>query len=149
MDFEATTGLSADAGDVLGAVADLATYPRWLGIVAAVEPADAHPEDAGPAWQVTLQARLGPLVRRKRLRMVRTMFDEAARRVRFERAEHDGDRHGTWVLTAAVDAATSATTLTIGLRYDGVGWIPGLDVLLRQEARRAGQRLARFLTAGD
>lgn len=148
MEIEATARLGADAGEALHAVGDLSTYPHWLSIVAAAEPADAHRDDAGPAWQVTLRARLGPLVRRKRLRMVRTTFDEGGGRVSFERVEHDGERHGTWVLSAAVDTTAGATELTVGLHYDGAGWVPGLDLLLRQEATRAGRRLDRFLAGG-
>ena len=60
------------------ALADLSTYPEWLALVTEAEPQGDH------TWLVTLRARLGPLARSKRLRMVRTqLLDDS---VRFERA---------------------------------------------------------------
>lgn len=171
MEFNATTTVHADRAAVFAAATDLATYPAWFAIVGEATPTSADPGDPGPAWTVTLQARLGPLVRRKRLRMVRadltapatppaTPPDETGGAgVRFERRELDGRSHGIWVLTvsaapvAGADSPSGSTTLastslTVGLRYDGVGWVPGVDLLLREEARRAGRRLEVFLASG-
>lgn len=157
MRFEADADLAADPVRVAATVADLRTYPTWLGIVGAAEPTAPHPDDPGPAWHVTLQARLGPLVRRKGLRMVRTTPEHAADDdsdtdetiVVFERMEHDGRSHGEWILTSRVRAGKGGgSTLAVELRYDGVGWVPGLDLLLREEAKRAGRRLDALLAPG-
>lgn len=113
-------------------MADLTTYPQWLGIVQAVTP-------DGDAWVVELGARLGPFKRTKRVRIVRTACDAAY--VRFERAELDGREHSPWVLSAEVRPAGEGTELTMHLHYGGSAWLPGLDLVLAQEVRRAGARL--------
>lgn len=127
---------------VFAAVADLATYPHWLGIVltAAAEPGDGID---GPAWRVEIGARLGPLRRAKRLRMARTHHDPPTA-VRFERHEHDGQDHSPWVLTATL-AGTEATDLAMELHYGGGFPLPGLDRILQQEIKRAPGRLYRYL----
>ena len=190
MHFAATTLVHARADAVWSAVSDLGTYPRWLGIVALAVPEPRHADDGGrPAWLVTLQARLGPLVRRKRVRMVRVepgpaggpeeaiaaapvgASEHAATlaapvwTVRFERAELDGRTHSSWTLAVTVspprhppqpdhpevERATSRsgdhrpTRLEVELHYDGLAWGPGLDLLLREEARTAGRRLEALL----
>jgi uncharacterized protein YndB with AHSA1/START domain len=138
VDFTATTRLPAPPERVYAEVADLATYPHWLGIVHGVA-AD------GDGWLVDLGARLGPFLRTKRVRMT-----PAERRppivVRFERAEADGREHSPWVLEATLrpDGA-EATELAMHLHYGGSLWLPGLDLVLRREVDRAGGRLARRL----
>ena len=138
---------------VFAAVADLDTYPGWFAIVDRVVgvPADE------PTWDVDLVARIGPLKRTKRVRMVRVHADDGdgdaddgdgdgAGRVRYERQEADGRDHSEWVLEAGVaPAAGGATELRIHLHYGGRGWVPGLDLFLGQEARRAGSRLDALL----
>lgn len=137
--------LPAPAGRAHEAVRDLATYPSWLRIVQSAVPATAHPDDTGPAWLVDLGARLGPLRRTKRVRMVR-ITDEPGALVCFERAEHDGEEHGDWRLGAELEAAGPASTnLTMHLHYRGSAWLPGLDLLLAQEVRAGAARLARRL----
>ena len=42
-------------------VADLERYPQWLEIVTRAVAAEAHPDDAGPAWFVQLRGKIGPL----------------------------------------------------------------------------------------
>lgn len=129
---------------------DLATYPSWLTIVGSATPASSHPDDGGPAWAVEIVGRIGPLVRRKRVRMVRVGHDPAAGVVRFERHEHDGRSHNEWVLTGAAvqdPAGGGNTEVTVGLHYGGSARIPGADLLLGQEVRRAGGRLAAYLAA--
>jgi uncharacterized protein YndB with AHSA1/START domain len=136
VDLTATTVLAATPERVFAEVADLATYPRWLGIVQAAEPvAD------GEAWSVELGARLGPFRRTKRVRMVRTVCDQPVA-VRFERVEDDGRAHSPWVLRADLAPTGAGTELTMHLHYGGSGWLPGLDLVLGQEVRRAGARLA-------
>src|SRR5688500_11916467 len=93
--------LDAAPARVFAEVADLGTYPRWLGIVHAAVPASAGDagDEVGPAWSVEIGARLGPLRRTKRVRMVRVVCDEPTA-VRFERVEDDGREHSAWVLQA-------------------------------------------------
>ncbi len=111
-------------------VADLSTYQHWLSLVHRVEPADASDDDAGPAWWVTLRAKVGPFARNKRLRMVRTQFD-APSHVRFERNETDGKEHSAWVMAAAVSATENEHSLVaVTLRYDGQLWNGALESVL-------------------
>lgn len=117
-------------------MADLATYPRWLGIVLA-----ATPDDAGQAWRVQIGARLGPLRRAKTLRMTRTDA-QPPDHVRFERHELDGKQHSPWVLTVDL---TGDTDLAVHLHYGGGLVVPGLQQLLQQEIRRAPGRLFNVL----
>lgn len=140
MELTARARLEADPDTVFAEVADLGTYPSWLGIVAGATPAAPHDDDPGPAWAVVLQARLGPLTRRKRVRMVRTRCDEP-RVARFERMEHDGRAHAEWVLSVEVTGGTS-TELTMHLSHSGSPTLPLVDLVLREEVRRAGPRLA-------
>ena len=139
-------------------VEDLDVYPQWMQLVHAVErepapdgtatapvdgspvdgsPVDGSPVDGSPdgsaealpAWNVELQAQLGPFARSKRLRMVRSLHDPP-HRVVFERAEIDGRRHSRWVLRAILsddDGTGSAmspewTALTMELDYGGSLW---------------------------
>ena len=120
-------------------VADLATYPQWLGIV---HSATAVDDDV---WEVELGARLGPLRRTKRVRMVRTECDPSAGVVRFERMELDGREHSAWRLHAAVAPAEQGSRLTMQLHYGGSAWLPGLEAVLAHEVRRAGARLRTLL----
>lgn len=135
-------------------IADLATYPRWLGIVLSATPLPADsatplPADGpAPAWTVELGARVGPLRRAKRLRMVRTV--DAGESVQFTRDEGDGRTHGVWVLEATVAAADPGhTALTMRLRYEGASpWLGLLEPVLRQEINRAPARLHDALLRG-
>jgi hypothetical protein len=146
-------------------VADLATYPSWLGLVHEVAPAGPEPADRGPggdgsdgghggegghqpAWNVTLRARIGPLARSKRLRMVRTVAD--GRLVRFERREVDGRQHSSWVLAAEVGPRLDApwrSEVTVELRYGGSLWSGLLDGVLQAAAVDATARLQAHLSA--
>lgn len=134
--------LPAAADDVHAVVADLSRYPEWLSIVPR-----ADREEAADAWRVDLRARVGPLSRAKRLRMVRTV-DEAPRHVRFERDEQDGREHAAWVLDATVEPSVrgDGSVLVMELVYDGNLWVPMLDRLLRQEIERSKPRLVDLLT---
>lgn len=143
MDFEARTTISAGVVPVFGYVQDLATYPGWFSIVVDAAPCSG----VTGAWDVDLGARLGPIKRTKRVRMERTVFDAGSHRVRFERVELDGRDHSAWTLDAVVTADETGTRLDVRLHYGGVGWVPGFDLLVREEARRAGGRLERLLAA--
>lgn len=148
-----TVDLEADRGRVFEVVADLDGYDRWLDLVHRVE-REPTPDDgagggdgAGPAWYVTLRARIGPLARSKRLRMVRTV-DEEPTRVRFERSERDGRDHSPWTLEAELDAVSpSSTTLTMSLDYGGRLWTPALNPILDSQVASATEKLRRLVAA--
>jgi len=138
--------------DVLFAwVDDLGTYDRWLGIVPRTAPAPADPGDPGPAWDVTLRGRLGPLARSKRLRMVRTEPRPPAGGdgvAVFERRELDGREHATWRLTARVEPTAAGSRLLMDLHYAGSLWVPLLDRLLQGEIESSRQRLRDLFESG-
>jgi hypothetical protein len=121
-------------------VAELDRYPRWLDIVPRAVPAQAHADDPGPAWTVDLRGRLGPFARSKRLRMVRAEFAPPSR-ARFERLEHDGRQHSSWVLDAEVTTVDGGSRLTMQLHYGGSLWGPVLERLLADEIERSRPRL--------
>jgi hypothetical protein len=121
-------------------VAELDRYPAWLEIV----PRAAPDGSATAVWQVDLRGRLGPLARRKRLRMARTELD-APRRVRFERAELDGRQHAAWILEATVEATSEGSRLTMGLHYGGSLFAPVLERLLADEVEQSRERLLALL----
>lgn len=163
--FSAPT--EADQDQLYRVVADLGTYPEWLTLVHQAQPSGTGPDDPGePAWSITLRARVGPLARSKRLRMVRTVDD--GRRVRFERQELDGREHSAWTLSATVgpppDPAGGADTapndvgggddrsrwqsqVTLELRYAGSLWSGLLDPVLQSAADDATARLQSYLAA--
>jgi hypothetical protein len=126
-------------------VGGLDTYDRWLEIVPRTTDAAPIAGDPGPAWDVTLRGRLGPLARSKRLRMARTEHrppagDEPGRAV-FERRETDGREHATWRLTATVDATPTGSRLVMDLHYGGSLWVPLLDRVLTSEIDASRRRL--------
>ncbi len=127
----------------MAALADLTTYSSWLSLVAAVEPdgkANGH-----AAWLVTLRARLGPLARSKRLRMVRTELNETS--VRFERAETDRRDHAAWVLTAVLEPLVQGgSEVKVHLHYGGALWSAPLEIVLASFEGSAGERLSAYLS---
>ena len=150
MDIDASTRLGAPTEAVFAALEDLGSYPRWLTIVSGAEPAEPVAGDPGPAWAIDLTARFGPLSRTKRLRMVRTVHDPADGTVRFERREDDGVEHNAWVLSGraepdGAEEAEAGTKLSLHLHYGGASRLPGIDLILRQEAEKAGPRLDALL----
>lgn len=155
-------------------VASLDRYPGWMSLVHRVAPDTGRvPDDRsadddrsaagssaeGPtAWDVELRARVGPLARSKRLRMVRSQLDEP-RLVVFERAEIDGRHHAEWRLTARVDEVVGPASpetggdagigsrLTMELVYGGALWTGGvLQRILDEEIRRASERLVELVS---
>jgi hypothetical protein len=109
------------------------------------EAADPLPADPGPAWLVDLRGRLGPFARAKRLRMVRTVHrapdGSDGGQARFERAEHDGREHSSWVLDALVETTAEGSRLVMSLHYGGRLWMPVLERLLTDEIERSRPRL--------
>jgi ribosome-associated toxin RatA of RatAB toxin-antitoxin module len=132
VDLEASVKLAAAPERIYTEVADLSTYPDWLGIVLDAE------VDTADAWYVDLGARIGPVKAAKRVRM-RRVVASAPSHVRFERVELDDDEHSAWVLEALVSAES---TLTMRLHYGGALFFPGLDKILGAEVDKAGDRLA-------
>jgi hypothetical protein len=133
-------------------VADLDLYPQWLEIVGASVRDGGQPGDQGPAWLIDLRAQLGPLRRSKRLRMVRvTPAPEGEHdryHVRFERQEHDGKSHSSWVLDGEVRAMPEGgANLSMRLAYGGSLWVPMLDGILRGEIERSRPRLVQVARA--
>jgi hypothetical protein len=162
--FEATTVASPET--LYAVLADLGTYPQWLALAHQVEPADdestadepaadGSPADGldgdgpdGQAWMVTLRARVGPLARSKRLRMVRTVADGAT--VRFERRELDERDHAQWTLEAVVapvdDPAVPEhrSRAHLVLSYSGSLWSSLLDGVLDSSAEAAARDLQAY-----
>ena len=139
VDLQASVTLAASPERVYAEVADLSTYPDWLGIVL-----DAEPDGPG-AWYVDLGARIGPVKAAKRVRMARVVDDRPSQ-ARFERAEHDDEEHSAWILEASLTPDTTGTRLTMRLHYGGAMFLPGLDKILAAEIDKAGPRLAERLS---
>lgn len=147
MDKTFTLETPATPADLYVVVSDLATYPEWIDFVHKVEPAE--PDDGEPAWWVTLRARLGPLARSKRLRMVRVV-DSAPDRsgnglVRFERRETDGRDHAEWILEVSIQPADIGSEAHCRLAYTGGLWAAPLEPLLDQAASESSRRLAQLV----
>jgi hypothetical protein len=145
VDVTATLDTTAPPERLRTWISELDRYPDWLSIVPRAEkepaPVDAAAveADGGPAWAVELRAKLGPLARSKRLRMVRTL-DEPGH-VRFERWELDGKDHSPWVLDARVDATGEGSRLTMMLHYGGNLGVNLLEKLLTDEIEESKPRL--------
>ena len=130
-------------------VDDLSTYPQWLDLVCRAERepggtgSDAYqPQSSDIAWSVDLRARLGPLARSKRLRMIRTLRDPVGHRARFERRELDGRRHSPWVLEVEVGSRDDGSVLSMRLHYGGSLWTGGLmERALTEQIVSGRQRL--------
>lgn len=143
MDLRASLVTTAPPARVLEHVAELDRYPRWMPLVHA---ATRENGSAPPAWVVELRARVGPLARSKRLRMVRSVHDEGATtRIVFERAEVDGRRHAMWRLEVTVGETEGATTLDMYLAYDGRMFVSVVEAILRQNIEVGRARLAELL----
>lgn len=138
--MDVTAGLDAPCAPaaVFPHVEVLDAYPAWMEMV---HRAERH-DDAGagePSWQVELRARLGPLARSKRLRMVRTVHDPLAGRVRFERRELDGRSHAPWVLDVTVSEVEGGSRLEMHLHYGGRLWTGGVMERALTEQIEAGR----------
>ena len=147
MQVTATVVAPLDPAALFARIDRLDNYPPWLDIVQRVEVADAHPDDAGPAWIVDLGSRVGPLQRSKRLRMVRTVCDEPSE-VRFERREHDGRNHSPWLLLAEItELEPKLSSMQMSLSYGGSLFGPVLERLLQREIDASRPRLLAWLEA--
>lgn len=145
MDLRASLDADCTPDVLFSWVGSLDTYDRWLEIVPRTTTSAPVDGDPGPAWDVTLRGRLGPLARSKRLRMVRTEHrppagDEPGIAV-FERRENDGREHALWRLTATVEPIAAGSRLLMDLHYGGSLWVPLLDRLLTGEIEASRRRL--------
>lgn len=148
MELEEELRTDTSTAALFAAVEDLATYPRWLGIVVRADPVPADATQVEPAWDVELRGRVGPIARSKRLRMVRTEHVEG-RSARFERRELDGRRHADWVLEVSVAGFDGAAELVVRMTYGGRLAGPLLERMLRDEVEQARPRLARLAVEMD
>jgi hypothetical protein len=142
MDITAVLEAPCAAEVLFDLVDDLSTYPQWNGLVhsAVAEPGDE------PAWDVELRARLGPLTRSKRLRMVRTLRDTEAFAVTFERDQADGHHHSPWVLGATIVDRGGSSRLTMHLHYGGSLWTGGaLERALADQITSGRERLLQLV----
>ncbi len=137
--------VAADPERVLEIVSDLATYPEWLELVSAADRAPGETTDAGPAWFITLKAKVGPFSRSKRLRMVRTNQDDTS--VRFERFEVDRRDHSAWVMESVVSEGPEGSVVSMELTYDGKLFTGPLETILGSVAGDAGPRLSDYASS--
>jgi hypothetical protein len=150
MEIERRRTLPGPAGRAFALVDDLAAYPDWMDLVHDVSV--ATPEDDEPAWNVELQAQVGPFARSKRLRMVRTVHHPPTEVV-FERVEVDGRKHSPWVLRATLSSPNvgpgeDSVELVMTLTYGGNLWTGAvLQRVLDDHVERGAQALATLLGA--
>ena len=141
MDVTATMQAECTAQQLFALIDDLGTYPQWNGLVHSAVP-EAVAEGQLPAWDVELRARMGPMARSKKLRMVRTARDPGGHRVRFERDEEDGRRHSPWILDAWIEERNGHSTLTMQLHYGGALWTGGImERVLADQIESGRERL--------
>lgn len=139
VDLKASVDLDASPEQVRPLVATLDCYPEWLSIVAKAQPLEG-PVDA---WAIELRAKVGPLSRSKRLRMVRTVDDPS--HLRFERIELDGRTHADWTLDVLLRPEGAQTELIMELHYGG-GFGGGVvERLLASEIEESRRRLRALL----
>lgn len=146
---------TVDSAKLFAAMADLSTYTEWMSLIDSCEPAAPAEGDSGPAWLITLRAKVGPFSRSKRLRMVQVVFTPNTE-VRFERFEIDGKQHSEWVMEAIIAPLVSdgpsvmgrsvtGSSVTVELTYSGGLWSGPLDVVLGSQVDVARDRLCTYL----
>jgi hypothetical protein len=126
-------------------MADLSTYGTWMDLIEHCELAVAAPSDEGPAWWITLRAKVGPFARSKRLRMVRTQTIDPTF-VRFERSETDGKNHSAWIMEARIEPIDTGSRVTVDLSYSGGLWSGPLDAVLGSQVEAAVPRLRQHVS---
>jgi hypothetical protein len=147
VDVDAGLDAPCDVATVFARVDELHDYPAWMSLVHRAEPLGAD-GDGRPMWQVELRARVGPLARSKRLRMVRTLHDPDGGQVRFERAEADGRTHAAWVLDARVSESAGGSRLDMHLHYGGRLWTGGvMERVLADQIEAGRERLTALLVS--
>jgi hypothetical protein len=140
MDVHAELSTSCAAAELFEWVDDLTRYPSWTSLVHAATVLEPD-TDGRPTWSIELRARLGPMTRSKRLRMVRTVHQPHSAAV-FERQELDGRRHSPWVLTVELRDTETECLLDVDLHYGGTLWTGGLlERTLSDQIGEGRQRL--------
>ncbi len=137
---------------LFAAMNDLGTYAEWMSLIERCERAVGSEGDLGPAWYVTLRAKVGPFARSKRLRMVQVL-SHPNEHVRYERNEVDGKQHSAWVMEAKISPsspvgpgdAQTGSSVTVELNYSGGLWSGPLDVVLGSQVDVARDRLRAYL----
>ncbi len=137
-----TAEITASPERVFEIVSDLETYREWLDLVTVSDPAPADSSDAGPAWFVTIRAKVGPFARSKRLRMVRTELSDHT--ARFERHELDGREHSAWVMQSTVENGPSGARVSMVLDYDGRLMDGPIEAILGAVMNTAGDKLSEY-----
>jgi hypothetical protein len=146
--ISATTPASLDR--LFEVMSDLGTFSNWMSLIEKCEVAVPSPDDVGPAWWITLRAKVGPFARSKRLRMVRTQMDPDSY-VRFERRETDGKSHSDWIMEAKLVALDSPadgniSSVTVDLSYSGGLWSGPLEAVLGSQVTDAVPRLRAYVS---
>jgi len=162
MQIERDTEVPGTPERAFALVDDLSAYPMWMDLVHEVHEVPATEDQQ--TWDVELRAQVGPFARSKRLRMVRTVH-QPARRVVFERAEIDGRRHSSWILSATLNPVSNpvanptpysessdgeCTRLVMTLTYGGNLWTGAvLQRVLDDHVERGAKALRALLVGTD
>jgi DNA-binding PucR family transcriptional regulator len=150
MDVTANLDVTGSPEAIRVWIDDLDRFPKWLSIVPRSEREVGNADNAdsigGAAWAVELRAKVGPLARSKKLRMVRTVDDPM--HVRFERAELDGRQHSPWVLDATLEPIGELTRLTMTLHYGGTFGGGLVERLLGDEINSSKEKLRQLVEEG-
>ena len=158
MQIERDTEVAGTPERAFALVDDLSAYHRWMDLVHEVHEMPATEDQR--TWDVELRAQVGPFARSKRLRMVRTVH-EPGRRVVFERAEIDGRRHSSWILSATLNPVSKPvskpessdaehTRLVMALTYGGNLWTGAvLQRVLDDHVERGANALRALLVETD
>lgn len=143
MDLTAILDAQCPLDELRSWVDSLDRYPQWLSIVpSALYEQGSEP----PAWSVELRAKVGPIARSKRLRMLRTV-DESDH-LRFERSEVDGRSHSPWILDVRLGPIDGGTRLTMSLHYGGSFGAGLFERLLEDEIESSKQTLRSLVEEG-
>ena len=141
--------VNAPVEKVFETLRDLVIFQTLLGFVDSVEPETPESDSELAAWQVTLRARIGPLSRMKRLRMVRTK-DNANSHIIFSRQETDGKEHADWVLNIGlISLGAKEATITIEISYRGKLWNGSVDKALQSHIESAQKKLDEILNENN
>ena len=136
--------VAASSSEVRNVLEDLTTYPHWNDLVKSVEP------DGTTAWLATIEARVGPFARSKRLRMVREETTDPDI-LGFVRDEPQRESFAQWRMRAVVQEvegdgeAEEHSLVQLELHYDGDLWTSPLEGILSSAIDRAVQRLPEYV----
>ena len=110
---------------------------------------DSATQNNDDSWTVILLAKIGPLARSKKLRMIQTessTLDDGSHSVKFERSEvGDKAEYATWKFSAEVfevQGERSTCEVDIYLEYGGSLWNDNLGFILDKYISRSIDSLA-------